>query len=204
METMENDTQHGIPNLVPKVFLFILIANVIGTNVFIPHYFTLEFAFTIWTWSLFANIVFIITMTLSLIIPLKLHAKKGSIFINGLICGGLVYFGYMISWFFVCNLSDEFSMDDYTIVYHGYWGALACMITSMIMMAKTDPNYIDSKQKNYVKCPYCNKSFRVPKTYTGKANCTGCNSEFRVVSAHGVSVAVFLDAKLPAPVKHSE
>ena len=65
MEAMENDTQHGYPNLPPKVFWFILIANVIGTNVFITHYFTLECAFHIWTWSLFADIVFITTMTLS-------------------------------------------------------------------------------------------------------------------------------------------
>ena len=42
-----------------KIILFILIANIIGTNIFIPDYFSLELAWRIWTWSLLADIVFI-------------------------------------------------------------------------------------------------------------------------------------------------
>ena len=32
-----------------RLIIFILVANIIGTNIFIPHYFTLEFALEIWT-----------------------------------------------------------------------------------------------------------------------------------------------------------
>ena len=149
MEENPNNAMHEDNYNVGQIAIFILIANVIGTNIFIPQYFTLEFAWRIWTWSLFANLVFIVTMSFSLIIPLKLHSENGKIFSNGLICGGMVYLGYMISWFFVCNLSDEIDMEYYPFVFHGYWGAIACMITSMIMMYAKDPETIISNQKTY-------------------------------------------------------
>ena len=51
-----------------RLIIFILVANIIGTNIFIPEYFTLEFAWEIWTWSIIADIVFILTMTFALIV----------------------------------------------------------------------------------------------------------------------------------------
>jgi len=175
-----------------QIIIFILIANVIGTNIFIPQHFTLEFAWRIWTWSLFANLVFIVTMSFSLIIPLKLHSENGKIFSNGLICGGMVYVGYMISWFFVCNLSDEWDMEYYPFVFHGYWGAIACMITSMFMMSAKDPESITSNQKNKIRCPSCNTWQRVPKNVSGVYKCTDCDSEFNVLAMGRFSVATEL------------
>ena len=94
-------------------------------------------------------------------------------------------------------------MEDYSIVFYGYWGALACMITSMIMMSKTDQTYIESKQKNNIKCPNCNNMLSISKNFTGDAICTDCNNEFRVVSINGQSMAI--DAReIPNAVKHME
>ena len=59
-----------------KVSMFILVANVIGTKIFIPGYFTFEYAWRIWTWSIVADIVFIITMAASFLIPLELHSNS--------------------------------------------------------------------------------------------------------------------------------
>ena len=190
-ETPTDDVQGDYYDGV-QIIIFILIANVIGTNIFIPQHFTLEFAWRIWTWSLFANLVFIVTMSFSLIIPLKLHSENGKIFSNGLMCGGMVYVGYMISWFFVCNLSDEIDMEYYPFVFHGYWGAIACMITSMIMMSAKDPESITSNQKNNIRCPSCNTIQRVPKNVSGVYKCTDCGSEFNVLGMGGLSVATEL------------
>lgn len=126
-----------------KIILFILIANIIGTNIFIPDFFTFEFAWRIWTWSLLADIVFISTMTASLLIPLEMHSRSDSLMrtpIYGIISGMMVYLGYMASWFFVCLFSNEWTMDDYEWVFHGYWGAIACMLTSMVIMSASNTN----------------------------------------------------------------
>ena len=121
-----------------KILLFILIANIIGTNIFIPDFFSFQLAWDIWTWSIIADIVFIATMSASFLIPLELHSRSDSsinTLIYGLMSGVMVYLGYMASWFFVCLFSDEWTLDDYGWVFFGYWGAIACMITSMIIMS---------------------------------------------------------------------
>ena len=121
-----------------KILLFILIANIIGTNIFIPEFFSFQLAWDIWTWSIIADIVFIATMSASFLIPLELHSRSDSsinTLIYGLMSGVMVYLGYMASWFFVCLFSDEWTLDDYGWVFFGYWGAIACMITSMIIMS---------------------------------------------------------------------
>ena len=192
MEENPTNAMHEDSYNVVQITIFILIANVIGTNIFIPQYFTLEFAWRIWTWSLFANLVFIVTMSFSLILPLKWHSENGKIFSNGLICGGMVYVGYMISWFFVCNLSEEIDMEYYSLVFHGYWGAIACMITSMIMMSAKDPESITSNQKNKIRCPSCNNIQRVPKNVSGVYKCTDCGSEFNVLGMGELSVSTEL------------
>jgi len=96
-----------------KVSMFILVANVIGTNIFIPGYFTFEYAWRIWTWSIVADIVFIITMAASFLIPLELHSNSkffAKTPVYGILSGIMVYIGYMISWYFVCTLSDEWAL----------------------------------------------------------------------------------------------
>ena len=121
-----------------KILLFILIANIIGTNIFIPDFFSFQLAWDIWTWSIIADIVFIATMSASFLIPLELHSRSDSsinTLIYGLMSGVMVYLGYMASWFFVCLFSEGWGMDDYGWVFFGYWGAIACMITSMIIMS---------------------------------------------------------------------
>ena len=121
-----------------KILLFILIANIIGTNIFIPDFFSFQLAWDIWTWSIIADIVFIATMSASFLIPLELHSRSNSsinTLIYGLMSGVMVYLGYMASWFFVCLFSEGWDMDDYGWVFFGYWGAIACMITSMIIMS---------------------------------------------------------------------
>ena len=126
-----------------KIILFILIANIIGTNIFIPDFFSFQLAWDIWTWSIIADIVFIATMSASFLIPLELHSRsKSSIntLIYGLMSGVMVYLGYMASWYFVCLFSDEWDMDGYEWVFYGYWGAIACMITSMIIMSVNNNN----------------------------------------------------------------
>ena len=174
-------------NIVMRVIIFILVANVIGTNVFIPQYFTLQFALEIWTWSLFASLVFIITMSSSLMITLKLHSNNGKIFSNGLICGGMVYLGYMISWFFVCNLSDDFDMEYYPFVFHGYWGALACMFTSMIMMSNTSQKY--NLGRNKFECPCCYFVQMIPENFHAVAKCVECKTKLFIHSSEGDVVA---------------
>jgi len=170
-----------------RLIIFILVANIIGTNIFIPHYFTLEFAWEIWTWSMIANIVFILTMTFALIIPLKLHSINGNTIQNGLLCGVLVYIGYMISWFFVCNLSDQFDMEYYSFVFHGYWGAFACMFTSMIMMNNSSKKHFTGKHR--FSCPSCYSGLTVPKSYSGGIRCVRCMNILDVHTAGGVVVA---------------
>ena len=126
-----------------KIILFILIANIIGTNVFIPDYFSLELAWRIWTWSLLADIVFIGTMTACLLIRLEMHSRSNSSIrtpVYGIVSGIMVYLGYMASWFFVCLFSNEWTMDDYEWVFYGYWGAIACMLTSMVIMSSSNTN----------------------------------------------------------------
>ena len=126
------------PNTYVKIIVFILVANIIGTNIFIPDYFSLELAREIWNWSIIADIVFIGTMTACLLIPLEMHSRSNSSIrtpIYGIISGMMVYLGYMASWFFVCLFSDEWTIDDYGFVFYGYWGAIACMLTSMVIMS---------------------------------------------------------------------
>ena len=126
-----------------KIILFILIANIIGTNIFIPDYFSFELAWRIWTWSLLADIVFIGTMTACLLIPLEMHSRSNSSIrtpVYGIISGIMVYLGYMSSWFFVCLFSNEWTMDDYGWVFYGYWGAISCMLTSMVIMSASNTN----------------------------------------------------------------
>ena len=124
-----------------KIILFILIANIIGTNIFIPNFFSFQLAWEIWTWSIIADIVFTASMTACLLIPLELHARSSSskrTMIFGVMCGVMVYLGYMVSWFFVCLFSEGWTLDDYGWVFYGYWGAIACMLTSMAIMSATN------------------------------------------------------------------
>ena len=124
-----------------KLILFILVANIIGTNIFIPEYFGLDLPWHIWSWSFIADIVFIFTMSASLLIPLELHARSnffGKTAAYGIMSGIMVYIGYLASWYFVCLLSDEWDLDDYGWVFYGYWGAIACVITSMIIFKSTN------------------------------------------------------------------
>ncbi len=159
-----------------KAILFILIANIIGTNIFIPDYFTFEFAWRIWTWSLIADIVFIITMSASLLIPMELHSRSnfvGKTPIFGFLSGVMVYLGYMISWYFVCSFSEEWTIDDYNWVFYGYWGAIACMLTSMgIMSANLSP-------KGYgaiaYECPECENEILVAPHFSGETQCPNCS-----------------------------
>ena len=183
------------------ILIFILVANVVGTNVFIPATITLQFALEIWTWSMVANLVFIITMSISLIYPLEYYSKNGGMFSSGVLCGIMVYVGYMISWFFVCALSDEIDMEYYSIVFQGYWGAIACMFTSMIIMSKMNPEYLEYRQKNGVQCPTCNVFLTVPKNYSGEIKCTECKRDLTVLDSRGSSIAVTTDLELPPLIK---
>jgi len=183
------------------IIIFIIIANVVGTNVFIPSTITLQFALEIWTWSMFANLVFITTMSISLIYPLEYYAQNGGIFGSGLLCGIMVYVGYMISWFWVCALSDEIDMEYYSIVFQGYWGAIACMFTSMVIMSKMNPEYLEYRQKNSVKCPTCNVFLTVPKNYSSVIKCTECGKDLTVLGSGGLSNAATTDLELPPLVK---
>ena len=88
-----------------------------------------------------ADIVFIFTMSISLLIPLELHARSkffGRTAAYGILSGIMVYIGYLASWYFVCLLSDEWDLDDYSWVFYGYWGAIACMIASMLILKSTN------------------------------------------------------------------
>ena len=192
MEELENNSVPEKSYNFFTILIFIIVANVVGTNVFIPNAFTLRFALEIWTWSMFANFVFIVTMSISLIYPLEYYAKNGGIFSSGVLCGMMVYVGYMISWFWVCALSDEIDMEYYSIVFQGYWGAIACMFTSMIIMSKINPEYIEYKQKNSVNCPKCDVLLTIPKNYSGNFRCTDCNDDFSVLGSGELSVATDL------------
>lgn len=183
------------------ILIFIIVANVVGTNVFLPKTFTLYFAFEIWTWSMFANLVFIITMSISLTYPLEYYAKNGGMFSSAVLCGIMVYVGYLISWFCVCALSDEIDMEYYSIVFQGYWGAIACMFTSMIIMSKMNPEYIEYRQKNGIKCPTCNVLLTVPKNYFGEIKCTECKRDLTVLDNRGSSIAVTADLELPPLIR---
>jgi hypothetical protein len=166
------------------VSLFILVANVIGTNIIIPNDFTFEFAWRIWTWSIVADIVFIITMAASFLIPLELHSNSkfyGKTPVYGILSGIMVYVGYMISWHFVCTLSDPFelgvktgaSIDLYYLVFYGYWGALACMLYSMVVMAASSER---SYEINY-ECPYCHCDIPVAPRFSGVTSCSNCKKQ---------------------------
>ncbi len=166
-------------NTLALLFIFILVANVIGTNIGIPGNFTFEFAWRIWTWSIVADIVFIITMAASFLIPLRLHSSSKSFArtpMYGILSGIMVYVGYMISWHFVCTLSEpfglgsEFGIDLYSLVYYGYWGALACMLYSMVVMAASSEEYYTI---NY-ECPHCQCDIPVAPQFTGLTNCSNC------------------------------
>ena len=166
-------------NILAKLFVFIIIANVIGTNIGIPEYFTFEFAWRIWTWSIVADVVFIITMAASFLIPLELHSNSkfiGKTPVYGILSGIMVYVGYMISWYFVCKLSDPMGLGPeagvylYTLVFHGYWGALACMLYSMIIMAASSE---ESYSINY-ECPHCQCHIPVAPQFSGLTNCSNC------------------------------
>lgn len=128
-------------NTYVKLIFFILVANIVGSNIFIPEYFGFDLPWHIWTWSLVADIVFIFTMSISLLIPLELHARSkffGRTAAYGILSGIMVYIGYLASWYFVCLLSDEWDLDDYSWVFYGYWGAIACMIASMLILKSTN------------------------------------------------------------------
>jgi hypothetical protein len=166
------------------VSLFILVANVIGTNIIIPNDFTFEFAWRIWTWSIVADIVFIITMAASFLIPLELHSNSkffGKTPVYGILSGIMVYVGYMISWHFVCTLSDPFelgvkagaSIDLYYLVFYGYWGALTCMLYSMVVMAASSER---SYEINY-ECPYCHCDIPVAPRFSGVTSCSNCKKQ---------------------------
>ncbi|MGB1490845.1 MAG: hypothetical protein ACPH5Y_07410 [Candidatus Poseidoniaceae archaeon] len=117
-----------------EVIGFILIANTVGTQVFLPKYVNLSFVFEIWTWSMLANLVFITTMSASILIPSKLHNRGGDILECGILCCVMVYIGYILSWYTVCNFSDEWNMNHFGWVYFGFWGSLASMLTFMHIM----------------------------------------------------------------------
>ena len=115
-----------------EVIGFILIANIVGTQIFLPKYVNLSFVFEIWTWSMLANLVFITTMSASILIPSKLHDRGGDILECGILC--CVNTLVTPSWYTVCNFSDEWDMGDFGWVYFGFWGSLASMLTFMHIM----------------------------------------------------------------------
>ena len=81
-----------------------------------------------------ANLVFITTMSASILIPSKLHDRGGDILECGILCCVMVYIGYILSWYTVCNFSDEWDMNQFGWVFFGYWGSLASMLTFMHIM----------------------------------------------------------------------
>ena len=130
-----------------EVIGFILIANIVGTQIFLPKYINLSFALEIWTWSMLANLVFITTMSASIMIPSKLHDRGGDILECGILCGVMVYIGYILSWFTVCNFSNRWDMDDFGWVFFGFWGSLASMLISMhIMNSKPKQEYGECRE----------------------------------------------------------
>ena len=51
---------------------------------------------------------------------------------NSMLCHGIHWLH--LSWFTVCNFSDEWDMEDFGWVYYGFWGSLASMLTAMHIM----------------------------------------------------------------------
>lgn len=117
-----------------EVVGFILITNIVGVQLFLPTYVPLSFVLEIWTWSMLANLVFITTMSASILIPSKLHDRGGDILECGILCCVMVYIGYILSWYTVCNFSDEWNMNHFGWVFFGFWGSLASMLTFMHIM----------------------------------------------------------------------
>jgi hypothetical protein len=134
--------------------VFILLANVTGTS---PFLFWQGFDFgpflEIWTWSLLADIVFIITMTVCFFIPLRvaINAKsKVTYCLSPLLTLVLVPIGYTVSWFFVCiggdpidarlfsnfllPVSPEMDLENMVLLMWGYNGVLASMIFIAIVI----------------------------------------------------------------------
>jgi len=140
--------------------VFILLANVTGTSPFLYwDGFALGPFLEIWTWSLLADIVFIITMTVCFFIPLRIaiNAKsKITYFLSPLLTLVLVPIGYTVSWFFVCiggnigggdgfleaesiidfllPVSPEMDLDAMEALVLGYNGVLASMIFIAIVI----------------------------------------------------------------------
>ena len=137
-----------------EVVGFILIANVIGTQIFLPKYVNLSFAFEIWTWSMLANVVFITTMSASILIPSKLHDRGGDILECGILCCVMVYIGYILSWYTVCNFSDEWDMNNFGWVFFGFWGSLASMLTFMHIMNSKPRNELENAGSKPLSVPF--------------------------------------------------
>jgi len=93
--------------------VFILLANIAGTTPFPDMLFwdhkDHPYFLNIWTWSLLADVVFIITMSLCFFMTLKVAVNtksKITYFLSPLLTFVLVPIGYTISWFFVCIGTD--------------------------------------------------------------------------------------------------
>ncbi|MBT5613758.1 MAG: hypothetical protein HOJ64_02680 [Euryarchaeota archaeon] len=140
--------------------VFILLANVTGTS---PMLFWMGFEFgpflEIWTVSLLADIVFIITMTVCFFIPLRIavNAKsKSTYFLSPMLNLVLVPIAYTFSWFFVCigteldhydaspidgtiitflaPISSKMDLDNIGLLMFGYNGVIASIIFSAIVI----------------------------------------------------------------------
>jgi len=139
--------------------VFILLANVTGTSPFLFWAgFYLGPFLEIWTASLLADIVFIITMAVCFFIPLRIaiNAKsKIAYFLSPLLTLVLVPIGYTASWFFVCigadvgtldeieaesifhflsPVSPEMDLENMAALMWGYNGVLASMIFIAIVI----------------------------------------------------------------------
>ena len=130
-----------------EVIGFIMVANIVGVLLFLPTHVPFSFVLEIWTWSMLANLVFIITMSASILIPSKLHDRGVDILECGILCCVMVYIGYILSWFTVCNFSNRWDMDDFGWVFFGFWGSLASMLISMhIMNSKPTQEYGECRE----------------------------------------------------------
>ena len=119
-----------------QCLVFIFIANFFGTNPF------LDFSdlddgsdllfLEIWTWSLLGNIVYVLTMTISFYIPLRIAMESKSFvgyFFSPLLTPFLVTLGYTISWFFVL-----FSTDPNMILDNNDWSIIEFVIPISFQM----------------------------------------------------------------------